>query len=221
VKLKPEKETPNMPVLPSLPATPLVRAFAKSARAAVLALPVLLPALLPGLAYAEQPLRRSNVPEAIRVPAGNFPFLLGRATGTQHYACQPSSTGYAWTLVAPAATLFDHRGRPIMTHFAGPTWQANDGSAVVGARVADATVSKTAIPWLLLRAVSTTPGPRGGDLLTSTTYIQRVNTTGGLAPASGCDATTAGATVKVPYTADYFFYRSRPDRPKWPTGHER
>jgi len=107
--------------------------------------------------------------------------------------------------VAPAATLFDDRGAPITTHFAGPTWQANDGSKVVGARVAGADVSG-AIPWLLLRAASTTPGPGGGDRLTATTYIQRVNTTGGLAPAGGCDATTVGAAANVPYTADYYFY---------------
>jgi hypothetical protein len=148
------------------------------------------------------------VPAAIQVPSGNVPFLLGHATGTQNYACQRSSTGFDWTLVAPSATLMDDQGKQIMTHYAGPTWQAKDGSKVVGARVAGVDVSPTAIPWLLLRAASSMPGQDGGDLLTATTYIQRVNTTGGLAPKHGCNAATLGATQNVPYTSDYYFYRA-------------
>ena len=79
------------------------------------------------------------------------------------------------------------------------------------ARVDGVTMSPSAIPWLLLRTVSTTPGPDGGDRLTHTTYIQRVNTTGGLAPASGCDAAALGAASNVPYTADYYFYKAQHD----------
>jgi hypothetical protein len=92
-----------------------------------------------------------------------------------------------------------------MTHFAGPTWQARDGSAVVAARFAGVPGSEGAIEWLLLETRSTTPGP-DGDRLTRTSYIQRVNTKGGVAPDSGCDATTVGAPASVPYTADYVFY---------------
>jgi hypothetical protein len=190
----------------TLPTARLVRTLARSAVAAALALP----ALLPGPAHAEAALAPPRVPAATRVPGGHVPFLLGHASGTQDYACQPASaspTGYAWTLVAPDAKLVDEQGARIMTHFAGPTWRANDGSTVVGARVEGVTVSPGAIPWLLLRAASTTPGPGGGDLLTATTYIQRVHTTGGLPPASGCGATTAGDRVSVPYTADYYFYK--------------
>jgi hypothetical protein len=73
-------------------------------------------------------------------PAGNVPFLLGHATGTQSYACQPSSTCYAWTLVAPSATLVNDKGKQIVTHFVGPAWQAKDGSTVVGARIGPARV---------------------------------------------------------------------------------
>ncbi len=165
-------------------------------------------AVLTGLAAAQPPPAPPSVPTDIEVPAGHVPFLLGHATGTQNYTCQLSATGYAWTLVAPAATLVDDKGKQITTHFAGPTWQAKDGSTVVGARVDGVTVSTSAIPWLLLRAASTTLGPDGGDRLTATTYIQRVNTTGGLPPASGCDATSVGAAVNVPYTSDYYFYRA-------------
>jgi len=143
------------------------------------------------------------VPSEIRVPAGNVPFLLGHASGTQNYVCQESASGFAWTLVAPAAALVDDRGRPIISHYAGPTREANGGSTVVGARVAGVTVDSSAIDWLLLRAASSTPGQ-----LLNTTFIQRVNTMGGLAPSSGCTATTVGTPRNVPYTADYYFYRA-------------
>ena len=134
---------------------------------------------------------------------------MGHATGTQNYTCQSTATGYAWTLVAPWATLVDDKGKQLMTHFAGPTWQAKDGSKVVGARVDGVTVSPNAIPWLLLRAASVSPGPDGDARLERTTFIQRVNTTGGLAPTSGCDAAHVGAASNVPYTADYYFYRAK------------
>jgi Protein of unknown function (DUF3455) len=190
-------------MLPMLPTARLARTLAKSALVAALAVPT----LLPGLAHADNP-PPPSAPAAIQVPAGHVPFLLGHATGTQNYTCQRSSTGFAWTFVAPSATLLDDKGKPIMTHYAGPTWQAKDGSKVVGARVAGVEVSSDAIPWLLLRAASTSPGPDGGDLLTATTYIQRVNTTGGLAPTTGCNAANLGAARNVPYTSDYYFYRA-------------
>jgi hypothetical protein len=181
---------------------PLARAIARRVVFAALAVP----ALLPGLAFAAD-ITPPSVPDKIKVPAGHVPYLVGHARGTQNYTCQLSATGYAWTLVAPSATLVGDNGQQLMTHYAGPTWEAKDGSKVVGARVDGVTVSPSAIPWLLLRATSTTPGP-DGDRLTHTTYIQRVNTTGGLAPTSGCDASTLGAARNVAYTADYYFYKA-------------
>jgi hypothetical protein len=71
-----------------------------------------------------------------------------------------------------------------------------------------------AIPWLRLRATSTTQGPGGGDRLTATTYIHRLNTTGGVAPTGGCDTTTVGNAANVPYTSDYYFYRYKPGAAK-------
>jgi hypothetical protein len=187
-------------MMPMLPTARLASVLARSAIAAAL----FLPALLPGLAYADSP-PPPTVPQAIQVPSGNVPFLLGHATGTQNYTCQRSSTGsgFAWTFVEPEATLVNDSGKQIMTHYAGPTWETKDGSTVVGARVDGVTVSTSAIPWLLLRATSTTPGQ-----LTTTTYIQRVNTTGGLAPTGGCNGAHLGDALNVPYTADYYFYKS-------------
>lgn len=145
------------------------------------------------------------VPGEIAVPSANKLFLVGHAVGVQIYSC----TGFAWTFVAPRADLYGDNGKLITTHFAGPTWQARDGSTVVGARVAGVTVDATAIPWLLLSATSTAPGP-DGDRLVHTTYIQRIATTGGLAPAAAtCNAGTAGTQVEVPYTADYYFWKAK------------
>jgi hypothetical protein len=199
----------EMQMMPTLSIARLARRLAGNAIAAALALA----ALLPGPAHAAV-LSPPSVPNDIKVPAGNVPFLLGHATGTQNYTCQPSSTsstGFAWTFTGPSATLVDD-GKEIITHFAvpaGPVWKGIDGSSVVGARVAGVTVSPNAIPWLLLSAKSTTtPSGPGGIRLHITTYIQRVNTTGGLAPTSVCDTTTAGNVARVPYTADYYFYKA-------------
>jgi len=149
-----------------------------------------------------------EVPRAIEVPAGNKVFLVGHAIGVQIYSCNTTSNGFAWGFVAPRANLYDNNGKLLATHFGGPTWQAKDGSTVVAQRVDGVTVNATAIPWLLLSAVSTTTGP-DGDRLTKTTFIQRTATTGGLAPAAAdCNATAAGTTVEVPYTADYHLWKS-------------
>jgi Protein of unknown function (DUF3455) len=144
-----------------------------------------------------------DVPPEIQVPAGNKVFLVGHAVGVQIYSCN----GVVWGFVAPRADLFDDHGKLIITHFAGPTWQATDGSRVVGQLAADpVTVDTTAIPWLLLSA-RTFAGP-DGDRLVPTTYVQRIETAGGLAPpAVECNAATAGAVAEVPYTADYYFWK--------------
>jgi Protein of unknown function (DUF3455) len=139
------------------------------------------------------------VPGAIQVPAGNKVFLVGHAVGVQIYSCN----GTVWGFVAPRANLYDDHGKLIITHFGGPTWQTKDGSTVVGQAEAMITVDRTAIPWVRLSAASTTPGRLG-----NTTYIQRIATTGGLAPpAAECNATTAGTVAEVPYTADYYFWK--------------
>jgi Protein of unknown function (DUF3455) len=146
------------------------------------------------------------VPSKIQVAEGNKVFLVGHAIGVQIYSCNTTSSGFAWGFVAPRANLYDDHGKLIITHFAGPTWQAKDGSRAVGHLVDSVTVDPTAIPWVLLSA-STTPGP-DGDRLVATTFIQRIATTGGLAPpAADCNAATAGTVAEVPYTADYYFWK--------------
>jgi hypothetical protein len=149
------------------------------------------------------------VPNAVAVPAGNKLFLVGHAVGVQIHTCAATPAGYRWSFVAPRASLYGDNGKLLMAHFGGPTWQAGDGSTVVAGVVDRATVDPTAIPWLLLAATSTAAGP-DGDRLAGTTYIQRLATTGGLAPApAGCNESTAGTTAEVPYTADYTFWKAR------------
>jgi hypothetical protein len=148
------------------------------------------------------------VPPAIAVPDGHKLFLIGHAVGVQIHLCNATPSGYRWDFVAPRADLYNDHGKLISTHFGGPTWQAQDGSKVVAGRVDGVTVDASAIDWLLLSAASTAAGP-DGDRLVGTTFIQRINTTGGLAPAAAaCNAATAGTKAEVPYTADYYFWKA-------------
>ena len=126
------------------------------------------------------------------------------ARGVQKYSCNAAG---AWVFVAPDAEVY-RDNQTFIHHYAGPTWEWLDGSTVVGAKVAGATVDPTAIPWLLLRAAS------HNDVvgkMTDITAIQRASTTGGNAPAGAC---TPGATADVPYTAVYLFYRTKADHPE-------
>ena len=165
------------------------------------------------------------VPGDLRVEAPNTAFLVGHAVGTQNYVCLPSGSGVAWTLFTPQATLFNDEGQQIITHFFSPnpfeggtiraTWEHSRDSSIVWGRVSHSSsdpnfVTPGAIPWLLVQVkeVGALAGPTGGDKLTGTTFIQRLNTVGGAAPSTGCSQPTdIGAKAFVPYTADYFFYK--------------
>jgi hypothetical protein len=148
-----------------------------------------------------------TVPDTIAVEEGHKLYLVAHAVGVQIYPCVPTSTGYAWGPSTPQANLYDDNGKPIGTHFAGPSWQAKDGSKVMAQRKDGVTVDPTAIPWLLLTAKSPTAG-LDGDRLVATTFIQRIQTVGGVAPpAADCNAATVGTTEAVPYTADYLFWK--------------
>jgi Protein of unknown function (DUF3455) len=148
------------------------------------------------------------VPGEIQVLEGNKVFLVGHAVGVQIYSCNVTASGYGWGLVAPRANLYDDNGKLLATHFGGPTWQAKDGSYVVGQVEKRVTVDPTAIPWLRLAVASRGAGP-DGDRLFATTYIQRISTTGGLPPAAAaCNPVTAGTVEEIPYTADYYFWKA-------------
>lgn len=177
-------------------------------------------------------------PAGITPPEGNSAFLLGRATGTQGYVCLPTPTGASWTVKSsrPEATLFTKifgQDFEVITHFLSPdtnpnenapnplpfgsaTWQSSLDSSVVWAqKVAGIAAGSDAscphagsIDCLLLQSIGSQKGPAGGKVMTKTTYIQRLNTSGGLAPADGCSvAGDVGNQKLVPYTADYYFFR--------------
>ncbi|HTB95334.1 MAG TPA: DUF3455 domain-containing protein [Candidatus Sulfotelmatobacter sp.] len=147
--------------------------------------------------------RAQQVPAQIQAPANEKLLLQVHAKGDQVYICQEGVTQFAWTLKAPDAQLFDKDGKPFGKHFAGPSWEASDGSRVVGKAVANApSPDADSIAWLLVNIVS----HEGSGVLSPATTIQRINTKGGKAPASGCDSAHAGQEIRVPYSADYVFY---------------
>jgi Protein of unknown function (DUF3455) len=137
------------------------------------------------------------------VPEGERPVERFAAAGVQLYECRAkagAASGAEWVFVAPEAELRDALGQDAGKHYAGPHWEAPDGSRIVGTVRARADAPQAgAIPWLLLAAKSV-----GGEgRFARVTSVQRVNTVGGVAPARSCDTSTIGAVERVPYTADY------------------
>jgi Protein of unknown function (DUF3455) len=129
------------------------------------------------------------------------------ARGVQIYRCTAAAgAAPSWSFVAPEAELFESASArsAIGSHGAGPFWQLPDGSKVVGKVKARAEApTPTAIPWLLL--TTTSEGKPGK--LANVTSIQRTNTVGGVAPASGCASRDdIDKTARVPYTSDYVFF---------------
>jgi len=173
------------------------------------------------LAAQAQTVTPPTVPAGLEVDAPNQAFLVGHAFGFQNYECQPvDALGHVdWTLFTPQATLFSDENAQLITHFNSPnpdegpvvraTWQDSVDTSMVWARaVAVATVDPGAIPWVKLVRVGSRVGPTGGTTLSDTTFVQRVNTHGGLAPSTGCDQLPdVGKKAFMPYTADYVFYK--------------
>jgi len=150
------------------------------------------------------------VDPSIAVPAAFAHVIFhAAASGSQNYVCGRSSadagSAPGWSFVGPEANLSDCKAARVGQHFASdgvPNWQMLDGTHVAAHKVASSTPQSDAVPWLLLLADSRSQtGP-----LAATRYVQRVRTSGGVAPGATCDASNLGAVEKVPYTADYYFY---------------
>ena len=193
------------------------------------ALTVAVTVALPQPAHADH-VTPPKVPVQLRVPRGAKAFLVGHAVGTQNYICLPSGAGFKFVLFTPEATLFGDNEKQVITHYFSPnlgpippevrgtiraTWQdSHDTSTVWAAATAMATnatdpqfVKAGAVAWLLLPVVGSQSGPIGSNKLKPTTFVQRLNTSGGLAPSTGCDSLAdVGHEAFMPYTADYFFY---------------
>lgn len=150
-------------------------------------------------------------PPELQVPPNSSLVLKARGKGVQIYECasKPDDAhAFAWKLKAPEADLFDDAGQKVAHHFAGPTWQASDGSSVFGSVMAKSDAPDAqAVPWLLLTTVAKGPG-----LLAHVMHVQRLDTSGGKAPLTGCDAAQAKAKAetRVPYEATYYFYSLTP-----------
>ena len=135
--------------------------------------------------------------------AASAPVIVLQGRGVQIYRCAASPAGTSWSLLGPDATLYTEAGQVAGRHFAGPSWQANDGSTVVGAVVAaGGAPTPHAAPWLVLRATS----HAGPGVFARVTTVTRSRTDGGAAPQTGCDLAHVGATARVPYSATYAFF---------------
>ena len=147
-----------------------------------------------------------DVPPAVAVPAGNKPAMTLKGVGLLTYECRAkagTADAYEWVFAGPNATLQDMAGKPVGKYYGGPTWEHGDGSKITGKQLAVAPGAAGAIP---LQLVQTAPA-MGQGAFAGVTYIQRVNTMGGVAPSAPCDASAVNSKQTVSYSADYVFFK--------------
>ena len=149
----------------------------------------------------------AQAPAEVTPPAGNRAAFTLSATGDLTYECKAVADkpgAFAWTFGGPNATLWDSMRKEAGRYYAGPTWESADGSKVTGKQLAVAPGAAGAIPLQLVQA-----SPGGSDgMMAGVTYIQRLKTVGGVAPATpACAAGNVGAKTTVPYSADYVFFK--------------
>ena len=163
-------------------------------------------AILSGCSMLPSAFTRTPVPSELAPGADRKLQIVAAANGVQIYRCDPKKDEpgrLEWTFQAPEAVLRDPAGKYLGKHYAGPTWEAADGSKVVGeVKARNDGPDANAIPWLLLSAKSTS----GAGVLANTASVQRVQTVGGKAPDGGCSQAQAGKELRVPYSATYYFY---------------
>ena len=160
-------------------------------------------------ACASAPMRmkidNAALPEPVRVPAGQKVMMSTTGVGEITYECREKKDmagAHEWAFVGPVATLYSGDKKAVGKYYAGPTWEANDGSKVTGKQVAVSPSSAGNIPMQLVKAEPA----MGAGAMQGVTYIQRLNTKGGVAPAMACDAPAKGKKQVVAYEADYVFY---------------
>ncbi len=156
---------------------------------------------------AMKPVDNAALPEPVRVPAGAKQTMATTGVGEITYECREKANmagAHEWVFVAPVATLYGADRKRVGKYYAGPTWEAADGSKVTGKQVAVAPAMAGSIPLQLVKAEPA----MGMGAMQGVSYIQRLNTKGGVAPAAACDAATKGKRQQVAYEADYVFYGS-------------
>ena len=145
------------------------------------------------------------LPEAVRVPAGQKVMMTTTGVGELTYECREKKDlagQFEWAFVGPVATLMGADRKSVGKYYAGPTWEAADGSKVTGKQVAVAPAGVGNIPLQLVKAEPA----MGQGAMTGVSYIQRLNTRGGVAPTLACDVAGKGQRKVVAYQADYVFY---------------
>ena len=145
------------------------------------------------------------LPEPVRVPAGQKVMMSTTGVGEITYECREKKDmagAHEWAFVGPVATLYSGDKKAVGKYYAGPTWEANDGSKVTGKQLAVSPATPGNIPLQLVKAEPA----MGAGAMTGVSYIQRLNTKGGVAPAMVCDAMSKGRRQQVAYEADYVFY---------------
>jgi hypothetical protein len=151
---------------------------------------------------------QAALPAAVQVPAGNRVALETVGVGEITYECRAKANAagqFEWVLVAPVAVLNDRDGRAIGKYYGPPaSWESNDGSKVTGAQVAVSPAAPGNIPLQLVKANPAT----GSGAMSGVTFIQRVDTRGGVAPVSPCDGVNLLRKVQVKYQADYILYKA-------------
>ena len=148
-----------------------------------------------------------TLPEPVRVPAGQKVRMTATGVGDLTYECREKKDmagQHEWVFVDPVANLMSSDRKTVGKYYAGPTWESADGSKITGKQVAIAPASAGNIPYQLVK----TDPAMGAGAMNGVTYIQRVNTKGGVAPTMACDAAGTGKKQTVPYQADYVFYAS-------------
>ncbi|ALK29911.1 hypothetical protein bpln_1g10910 [Burkholderia plantarii] len=178
------------------PTMPVVRTVACASFCSAAGLALGACAMAPGAAPVAAPGAAIEAPEGVRVMTLN-------ASGVQIYACEfDAQHRLQWVFKQPRAVLYDDSGREVLRHGAGPSWQAGDGSRIVGqVRAQQPSATPGSIPQLLLL----THGTDAAGLLAGVRYVQRIHTVGGTAPAAPCASEHQSGSV--PYLAQYVFYR--------------
>jgi hypothetical protein len=145
------------------------------------------------------------LPDAVRVPAGQRLMMTSRGVGELTYECRAKkdmAAQFEWAFVGPVASLMNADRKTVGKYYAGPTWEAMDGSKVSGKQVAVSPAAPGNIPLQLVKADPS----MGVGAMNGVSYIQRLNTKGGVAPTTVCDAGSLSKRMTVPYEADYVFY---------------
>jgi hypothetical protein len=155
-----------------------------------------------------KPYDQMSLPAPVQVPAGHKVALETVGAGDITYECRAKAGmagQYEWVFVGPDAKLTDRGGKMVGKYYGPPaTWESMDGSKLTGAQLAVAPAAAGSIPLQLVKA---NPA-MGSGAMNGVTYIQRVATQGGVAPATACAATNMGAKQIVKYQADYIFYKA-------------